>query len=86
VSVWYCLDVNPAFAKAWLAQRTKGDAAVAAVVDDELASMTEEEALARIDALLELGATNEPAPDRVLSSGFVAQQRAFALAREPSRR
>lgn len=73
--------MKPEFSKAWLAQRRAGDAAVARVNEEELAAMTDEVALAQIDALLSLGAASPQDPERATFSGFVIQQRLFAKAR-----
>jgi hypothetical protein len=73
--------MHPEFAKAWLAQRRAGDAAVARVNEQELASLSDEAALAQSDALLQAGAECAQDPDRATFSGFVIQQRLFALAR-----
>jgi hypothetical protein len=73
--------MKPDFSKAWLAQRRAGDVAVARVNEEELAAMTDEVALAQIDALLSLGAASPQDPERATFSGFVIQQRLFAKAR-----
>jgi hypothetical protein len=69
------------YTEAWLARTLAGHAAVAAVNDAELAMLTEADALARADALLELGARVPRDPERECSSGFVVQQRLFGRAR-----
>jgi len=69
------------YTKAWLARTLEGYAAVAAVNDAELAILTDSDALAQADALLELGARVPPDPERECSSGFVIQQRLFARSR-----
>ena len=69
------------YTKAWLARTVAGHAAVAAVNDAELATLTDAEALARADALLEIGAGLPRDPERECFSGFIVQQRLFARAR-----
>lgn len=73
---------QPAFASDWLRQRIAGAAAVAAVEAKELRDLGEAEALRLTDALLSavpIGRLSEP---RRAWSGFVEQQRVFALSRK----
>lgn len=70
----------PTCAREWLQQVQRGSVAVVAVQDAELGALDDRRALARSDALLSMSV---PAPlsDRVVSSGFVEQQRLFMRAR-----
>ena len=65
----------------WLRQRQAAAAAVAAVEDAELRALGAEEALALADALLAATPVHAMPATRVGTSGFVEQQRLFALAR-----
>ena len=69
---------NPDFARAWLQQVTAGARAVAAVERQERAHLSDEQALRDADSLLD-AAPLEAEPWRRAWSGFVEQQRLFAL-------
>lgn len=72
---------HPPFARAWLAQVRAGHAAVAEVEAIELAALDDAAALALSDALLGAAPIAEMAAARHETSGFVEQQRRFALLR-----
>ncbi len=73
--------LTPDFARQWLAQITAGARALAEVERQERGRITDEQALADAEALLD-AAPPGARPERACWSGFVEQQRLFARARE----
>jgi hypothetical protein len=71
----------PPYARAWLAQRQSGIAAVAAIEGRELRALDTVRALAQSDALLSAAPIAVMTESRRDSSGFVEQQRLFRRAR-----
>jgi hypothetical protein len=72
---------QPDFAAAWLAQKRAGALKLAAVSQAELAAMSDEEALARTEALLDMVDGAQLPERRLRYSGLVEQQRRFHRAR-----
>ena len=72
---------QPTFASDWFRQRLTGADAVAAIEAEELRALTDIEALRLADALLSAAPVDHMSRDRRESSGFVEQQRLFALRR-----
>ncbi len=71
----------PAFATAWLQQRTAAAAAVEAVEAAELANLDDATALRLADALLSATPLDAIAEERRMTSGLIEQQRLFACSR-----
>ena len=72
--------MSPEQQKAWLAQWKHVELELDRVRTEELAAMTEEQALYAADAVLSL-ATGQPELERRATSGLVMQQRLFGLLR-----
>ena len=71
----------PPYARAWLAQRQSGIAAVAAIEASELRALDSVRALAQSEALLAAAPIAVMTESRRATSGFVEQQRLFRRAR-----
>jgi len=71
----------PPFARSWLKQRELGAAAQQAIEDAALRQLDPADALAEIETLLSAVRLDDLPEDRRATSGFVEQQRLFALAR-----
>jgi len=71
----------PPFARSWLQQRELGAAALQTIEDAELRELDPATALAQMEMLLSAVRLDDLPEDRRTSSGFVEQQRLFALAR-----
>lgn len=67
-------DALPPFAAEWMQQWRSAGVALAEQRADELRAMTDEQALAASEALLEIGASLPLSPERWTTSGLVIQQ------------
>lgn len=78
-------DELPAFAEAWMAQWRDAGPALAEQKRHELRALTEEQALAATDALLEIGASLPLSASRESTSGLVTQQAILHSRPHPNR-
>jgi hypothetical protein len=67
-------DPLPPFAKAWMQQWREAAVALADQKAHELRTMTDVQALAASEALLDIGASLPISPERRMTSGLVIQQ------------